>query len=187
LTFTLILAFALSAGAQNDYPKVEVFAGYSLGALDVGGLFNDDAHGVGGSVTYNFTKYFGLTADVASQFGEKDRGFLGSGPGQDFNSQQFLFGPRFSLRGKRVTAFAHALFGGARTHVDGFTDAISGFTIPSQSSTDFTMGYGVGLDVNLNSRLAVRPLQLDYIPVFGDSTTNHNARHQAGIVLRFGH
>lgn len=123
------------------------------------GPWEDARHGLGVNVTYNLTSYFGMTADIGAQSSD---------------AQQFLFGPQLTLRREKVNFFGHVLFGVAR-----FTERAG--------NTDFAMGYGLGFDINLNERLAIRPMQVDYIPVFMNATkeTGHNLRYQGGVVFRF--
>ena len=204
----LILASGLQA--QEGYPRVEVFGGYSYAGLDATGFRGfanrEVAHGWAASVSRNLHKNFGFSADFAGQYGtandaliiEAPPGFgciavLPPPPGCfnlvdiDFNTQQFLFGPRFSFRRERVTAFAHALFGVNRTHLSGFVANQN--TFPSVSETDFAMGYGGGLDINAGKNIAIRLFQVDYVPVrtgvFG-IPWRQNLRVQAGVVFKFG-
>ena len=97
----LVFVALLPAMAQ-DVPKAEVFGGYSWS----GGNF----HGWNASATGNITKRFGIVADFS--------GHYGSDPGGPIlvkqNAHSFLFGPRFSFRGKRLTPFVYALFGATR-------------------------------------------------------------------------
>ncbi len=176
----LLLVSAGSAEAQSETPKVDLFAGYSHfeRVLDV---FGDAGQGFGVNATYNLTSYFGLTADLGAQWVTRATLFDPS------NTQQFLFGPRLTLRRKQANFFGHVLFGAARASVDAVE--FPGIPIiPKTTNTDFAMGYGLGFDINLGKRFAIRPVQLDYITVFMNSTkeTTHNLRYQAGIVFRFG-
>ena len=204
----LILATGIQA--QESYPRVEVFGGYSYAGLDATGFRGfanrEVAHGWAASISRNLHKNFGFTADFAGQYGTaSDALIIVAPPGQvcltvfppppgcfelvdiDFNTQQFLFGPRFTFRRERVTAFAHALFGVNRAHVSGFVANQN--TFPSVSETDFAMGYGGGLDINAGKNIAIRLFQVDYVPVrtglFG-IPWRHNLRVQAGVVFKFG-
>lgn len=111
------------------------------------------------SMTNNINKSWGITGD----FGKYD--FARS------HVYTILAGPRYSMRlqNNRVIPFAHALFGAM-----------------SNDSTLFTMAYGGGLDIKINSAVAVRLFQADYLQV---RTANHhtdNARLSFGIVLHLG-
>ena len=186
LLIAAILILASGLQAQEGYPRVEVFGGYSYAGLDATGFRGfanrEVAHGWAASITGNLHKNFGFTADFAGQYGTANDALITEPlPGQgcllvvpplpgcfdlvdiDFNTQQFLFGPRFSFRRERVTAFAHALFGVNRTHLTGFVANQN--TFPSVSETDFAMGYGGGLDINAGKNIAIRLFQVDYVPV----------------------
>src|ERR1051325_6105372 len=99
-----LVLFACLPVAAQDTPKVEVFGGYSW----AGGNF----HGWNTSVTGNLSKSFGLVADFSGHYGSELDGPIFV----DEDAHSFLFGPRFSHRGKRLTPFAYALFGVTRFH-----------------------------------------------------------------------
>src|SRR5215212_8448625 len=96
----LAVLAAVSAAAQEEVPKAEVFGGYSW----AGG----DFHGWGGSVTGNVNRWFGVTADFSGHYSDGEPGVVR----ERQRAHSFLFGPRLSLRRKRTNAFAYALFGG---------------------------------------------------------------------------
>lgn len=187
-----IMFMVVPAAAQDDYPKAELFGGYSYINLDAGG-FSDrgHAHGWGASLSGNFSKHIGVTADFAGQY----RNLMipsfppvFTGGSVNFSTYEFLFGPRVTARSERVTGFAHALFGAAHGRLSGF----SGLPAPVPrglgrlSDTRFAMGFGGGVDVNAGKSIALRVIQVDYLPVRVDSEWAHNVRIQAGIVFRFG-
>ena len=154
----------------QDTPKAEVFGGYSW----AGGNF----HGWNASLTGNITKRFGIVADFSGQYGsELDGSVLIQ---QDAHS--FLFGPRFSFRGKRLTPFAYALFGATRFHESAI---ISGQKL-SHTDTGFSSAVGGGLDVKFNDRIAIRTFQLDYFRpnFFGEA--HNRGRLAFGVVLHLG-
>jgi hypothetical protein len=132
---------------------------------------------LGLSFTRSVHKCVGVTADFAGQYAHRVSSVFCTAAfcpqRQDFNSYQFLFGPRFSLRGGRVTEFAHALFG--------IYDASGDI-----SGTDFAMGFGGGVNVKLTGRLSVRAFQADYILVKEEFRWRHHLRLQTGIVFTFG-
>src|ERR1044071_5612273 len=150
----LVLLACLPVAAQ-DAPKAEVFGGYSW----AGGNF----HGWNTSVTVNVSKSFGLVADISGHYGnEVDGPILVK---QDAHS--FHFGPRFAHRGKRLTPFAYALFGFTRFHESA---TISGQRL-SDADTGFSSALGGGLDMKLNTRVAIRAFQFNYFPptFFGEA------------------
>ncbi|HKP45117.1 MAG TPA: outer membrane beta-barrel protein [Pyrinomonadaceae bacterium] len=165
-----VVAVTLQPSMAQDVPKAEVFGGYSR----AGGNFN----GWNASVTGNLNKQFGIVADFSGHYGsELDGSILVK---QDAHS--FLFGPRFSFRGKRLTPFVYALIGATRFH----ESAIISVTKLSDSDTGFSSALGGGLDVKVNDRIAIRAFQLDYFRpnFFGES--HNRGRLAAGVVLRLG-
>jgi opacity protein-like surface antigen len=181
-----VLIAAISAHAQ-DYPKAEVFGGYSYLSRDVlfDDPFDDDElgffderegfHGVGFSVAGNFHKNFGLVGDFSYHRREIEL------PGEDidFSNFVFLFGPRATARGDKVEGFGQFLIGGVRGKVEDF-----------DSDTELALGIGGGVDFKVSDTFAVRALQLDYIPVRQrnpftlDKEWSHNIRIQAGVTIR---
>ena len=162
LTFVPLMA--------QDTPKVEVFGGYSW----AGGNF----HGWNSSVTGNVTRRFGIVADFSGHYGSEN---LGSTlVKQDAHS--FLFGPRFSFRGKRVAPFVYALVGVTRFHESA---TISGQKL-SQADSGFSSALGGGLDVRVNDHVAIRAFQLDYFRpnFFGEA--HNRGRLAFGVVLHLG-
>jgi hypothetical protein len=168
---SMCLAFlAFSWALAQDVPKAEVFGGYSWS----GGNF----HGWNGSVTGNINKRFGIVADFSGHYGSDSGGPILVKQ----NAHSFLFGPRFSFRGKRLTPFVYSLFGATR-----FAESavISGQRV-SAVSTGFSMAIGGGLDVKVNDRIAIRAFQLDYFRPIVNDEPNNRGRLAFGVVLRLG-
>ena len=98
----------------------------------------------------------------------------------------YQFGPVYTFRWERASAFTHALFGGMSQGVS--QGSING---SAPGYTAFVWSVGGGLDINLSNRLAIRAAQIDYerhnIPAnFGQPASPTNGfRYSAGIVLRF--
>lgn len=181
------LFLAVSANAQSDYPKAEVYAGYSHFSFDVrvdnpfsgGNPFveqREGLHGVGFSVAGNLTKNFGIVGD----FSYHKKEFDVFGPNIGFSTFNFLVGPRVTARGDRVEGFAHALVGGISRKLEDF-----------DSDVDFALGAGGGVDLKVGQSFAVRLLQVDYIPFrdrdlfTGEKEWRHNVRIGAGVTFRF--
>jgi opacity protein-like surface antigen len=171
LVITLLLLLSPQAVAQDDTPKAEVFGGYSY----AGGNF----HGWNASLTGNVNKWFGLTADFSGHYG-------GAIDEDGFDEKQrvhsYLFGTRFAVRKKRVTAFAHTLVGAStlKTELTGFGQR---FTF---SDTGFALVIGGGLDIKVNDRVAIRAIQFDYLRTGFFNETQNKGRIAFGIVFRFG-
>ena len=153
VTFSL-MAFALSATAQKEFPSAEVFGGYQFTHLQP----SLDANGWNAAVSGNFNHWFGITADFSGAY--KSGGHI----------YTYMFGPSLTSRSGRVSAFGHALFGGAT----------------AGDSSAFSTGLGGGIDVKAGPHFAVRLIQADWL-LFpsGGFTDRKNACVSAGIVLHF--
>jgi opacity protein-like surface antigen len=137
------------------------------GTLDVNSI---NTNGWAASLTGNFNRLLGVTAEFSSQYKNEISGVTVNG--RDYN---ILFGPQIGYRTGKLRPFAHALFGVSRLTADG---------ISSQNS--FAMAYGGGLDVKANRLLSIRLGQLDYLRTqFFDDSQNH-FRYTAGVVLNLG-
>ena len=188
-------AFALAQNASKDeYPKVEIFTGFSVlgevlgenpseikfGTGSIGGGYA--ANGFETSVVRNFTRYIGLKGDFSAHF-KNDKG---SGPitsctpacttaTQDFQLKtrvyNFLAGPEFKARNRtRLTPFAHVLGGFAHSSAN-FTSPGPTFNISlKRSDTNFAMALGGGLDIRATKKVSIRG-QMDYNPVFLNDST----------------
>jgi len=193
----LLLASALVGSAQsptpNEYPKVEVFVGYSaLGesgsrAISFGpnASVSGDFEGQGfeTSIIRNFSKHLGIKGDFSASFNNES----GSGPitgctpacttvTQNFQLKtrvyNFLAGPEFKARNStRFTPFVHALGGFAHTSATFTTPGPTNILFLRRNDTSFAMALGGGLDIRASKRVSFRAL-MDYNPVFvNDSTT----------------
>jgi len=175
------------AHAQSAYPKGEAYVGYSYFSFDTrinnpfatGSPFveqREGLHGVGFSGAYNLNKSLGVVADFS--YHQKEVGVFG--PNIKFSTFNFLFGPRFTARGKRVEGFVHVLVGGVQRKVEDF-----------DSKVDFALGVGGGVDVKIGKNFAIRLAQVDYIPFrdrdffTGEKEWRQNARIGAGLSFRF--
>lgn len=163
LTPLMFLMPMRSALAQERYPGVELFGGASYLPADRKDFPRKNSVGFQTSLSGNVNRWFGVGGDFGGQYSH------GS------TVHEYLVGPRFTKRGKRVNVFVHALIGGAegRTNLRGFSDR------------EFTFAGGGGFDIHITRRIAIRPLQLDYIGSFVDILEN-NIRVGSGLVLRLG-
>ena len=171
LAAALVVCAAVGAGAQEETPKAEVFGGYAYGG--------SGSHGWDGSVAFNANRWLGLVADFGGQYTSIDT----PDSSERIRTHTFLFGPRFSARrNRRVTPFAHALFGAA--HNDSRARE-AGLDLHFTDNS-FASALGGGLDVRLSRRVAVRAFQLDYLRTSFFDETQHNGRIAFGLVLRLG-
>jgi len=167
MLFAVLLVAAIPAQAQDEYPSSEIFGGYSYFNTDFGD--RESQHGWGASFSGNLGSKVGLVAEFSGSYKSIDVGPF------DFNTSTYtyLFGPRFSYRGKAATAFGHILVGGATSKIE------------SVSDTNFALAAGGGVDININDSFAIRAGQFDYIPIFA-SDVIHNFRYMGGIVIKLG-
>ena len=158
--------------------KYEVYAGYGYTSLNQVDQSRSGLQGVEVSVTRNFGKYFGVTADGADYKWALKTGNPGSP-----TVQTVLFGPvlHANLYG-RVDGFVRVLLGGAHTGGESMTPNIS-----------FAGGVGAGLDYKLSPRFAIRAAGDDIAASFvsdpnhlGYSAHEHrNSRATFGVVYKF--
>ena len=172
-----LAASAVMSAQDISTPKYEVGVTYSW--LHVNSA-NDDrqrtGNGGAGSFVYNVTDTLGLVAD----FG----GYANTRTGIDEKLLTYMFGPRFSWRRySRVTPYMQFLFGGASVW--------NSPTGVSTSQNAFAMAAGGGLDYNLTPRIAIKPIQVEYVMTQIDSTRGfgshqNDVRYSGGVVFRFG-
>lgn len=198
LCIALLMTFGALALAQtttnDEYPKVEVFVGYSAAGtagenqeirFDNGGRIGAGYASPTGfeiSAVRNWTRYIGLKGDFSAHFNNNDE----SGPvsicnpacttvTQDFQIKRriynFLAGPEFKARNStRFTPFAHVLGGVAHTSAS-FTTPGPTFNFSlDRSDTSFAMAVGGGLDIRATKKVSFRA-QMDYNPLFQNSTS----------------
>lgn len=176
----LLLGCASLVPAQSDdHPRVEVFGGYSYLSTDYNPVMpvpfipiivafepKQKMHGVNASVTGYLTKGFGVTGDFSAHFKrESVADPLGGTITNDIRVLNMTGGPQYKFRNKsRVTPFARALAGISITSAKITVPSLS--VSDTQSSTDFAMILGGGVDVRINKRFDARVFQVDYNPIF---------------------
>ncbi|MFY9620165.1 MAG: hypothetical protein WAM70_20405 [Pyrinomonadaceae bacterium] len=194
----LVLCSALLGSAQSpkpdEYPKVEVFAGYSaLGEANSRGISFGPNASVGAnysaepgfqtSIIGNFSKRFGIKGDFSAHFNNES----GSGPitactpacttvTQAFQLKtrvyNVLAGPEFKARNRtRFTPFAHVLAGVAHTNATFTTPGPTFNLLLKKSDNSFAMALGGGFDIRASKRVSFRAL-MDYNPVFVRDSTS---------------
>jgi opacity protein-like surface antigen len=211
LSVVVLMCASASALAQgttsNDYPKVEVFAGYSaLGetgsrVISFGsnaGVDGDyEGQGFEASIIRNFNKHFGIKGDFSFHFNnESNRGPISAcTPActtvtQDFQLKtrvyNFLAGPEFKARNStRFTPFVHALGGFAHTSATFTTPGPTHILFLRRNDNSFAMGLGGGLDIRASNRVSFRAM-MDYDPVFvrnSPSGTRDFVRFSLGVLF----
>jgi hypothetical protein len=163
---------------QTDAPTWEVFAGYGYTSLNQVNQSRYGLQGVNVSVTRNFGRFFGVTADGA--YYSKP---MSSGNPGDPTVTTFMAGP--VLHGQlteRVGLLVHVLLGGAHTGGESMTPDVS-----------FAGGMGVGAEYKLSKRLWLRASGDDIFSSFV-SDPNHqgysahrrgNSRAAFGVAYKF--
>ena len=153
------------AFAQNEHPRLEIFGGASYLPANGQDFPRNNSVGFQTSVSGNLNRWFGIVGDVGGQYSANP----------DTSVYEYLAGPRFTKRTRRVSLFAHFLVGASagQTSVSGFSDK------------GLSLGGGGGFDINVSRRIAIRPLQLDYIGSFVDILED-NIRFGSGVVIKLG-
>jgi len=213
LSVIVLMCSATVALAQSttpdDYPKVEVFVGYSaLAESDTSGItFGPTAStdsnyatttGFQTSIIRNFSKHIGIKGDFSAHFGN-DSGrtpFTACTPTcttvtQDFQFKtrvyNFLAGPEFKARNStRFTPFVHALAGVAHTSASFTSTGSGGNFLLKKSDSTFAMALGGGLDIRAGKRVSFRGT-MDYNPVFIRDSGNDRrdlVRISLGVLFR---
>lgn len=160
-----LLLACLTAPAQN-FPKLEVSAGYSYTNFRSDTIVTADCNGGYVSLAGNFTDWLGVTGGV-------DICKVSSGS----TATTYMVGPKFAYRKCcRVTPFADALLG--RVHVS------SGFPSVTGAAGSFAFKVGGGIDLAVTCRIAIRLIEADYLLTRLNSASQNNFRLSAGIVLR---
>ena len=181
LTLLLFLCPTMSAVAQEEAPKVEMFGGYSYLRADI--LDGVNTHGFNTSLAGNITKHIGIVGEF-SRFDTSTSiptQVLGLSIKVNSNVLTYLFGPRIVLHRGKAEPFVHALFGGARQNQK-FPDTFAA----EDTDNAFAFALGGGLDVKVNDNFAIRVAQIDYLGDKIAGQTGNNFRYSAGIVIRFG-
>jgi len=203
--------FWVAVASAQDFPKAEVFGGYSYLHVDTQGLSSSSLNNqcniiFGGTcpITFgihpgfqgwniaaqgNVNRWFGIKAQVTGQYGNlisikfnPPLSIPFGVPGQ--NIYDFLFGPVISHREEKFTIFGHGLLGVQRVGLSG-NIPVAGFSF-STSETDFAFALGGGLDVRASKHFAIRVAQFDYEFVNTSGQHQNDFRYSGGVVFRLG-
>jgi outer membrane protein OmpA-like peptidoglycan-associated protein len=191
----VVCALVPAAGAQeHPAPRWELYGGYSFlypnsdvhallpgGLLPVSSPFESNPRGVGGSLTYNFNRWFGLSLDGSTDFHSGETGLAMLIDDTAFSN--LSFGPKITFRSHHVAPFLEALGGDNRLSPDALHEIDKlGFL------------FGGGLDFKLTRHLALRFPRVDYVmssyrydPAANTGSTDlRGIRAQAGLVFSWG-
>src|SRR6202167_1370058 len=184
----------LAAAQDQPAPKWELFGGYSFvypgtdvhgllprGLVPVSSPVESIAKGAGASITYNFTRWFGMTGDSSADLSSGESGVeMRVDDAEFFNLSA---GPKITFRSRHFSPFLEALVGEHRLASEVF-------------GSDYEVGFmaGGGLDLNLNRHFALRLIRADYVfsnHQYGSSsavpaTNIRGARLQTGLVFMWG-
>ncbi len=205
--FLLLVTILVSAPATlaQDYSDWEFFIGYAheranngADRLDARGVAISPTgatsqvdfvskrvphHGVAAEVVANVHRNVGVVANFSATFAGHD--FVDARSGRTFDARlqryTLLFGPRFNWRTSRFIPFAHALFGASHYRANFKNDD---FSCPDTSETAFAMGFGAGFDIKASDSIDIRPIQVDYIPIFWDRRREDGLRFSAGVKFK---
>jgi outer membrane protein OmpA-like peptidoglycan-associated protein len=195
LALIAVLSCVGSAAAQDQpVPKWELFGGYSFlypnadlhvllpgGLLPVSSPLESNPRGLGGSLTYDFNRWFGLTLDGSTHWGSGET-TLGKEI-DDVGFSNLSLGPKITFRKTHVAPFLEALVGDHRLAPDAFHDIDKlGFM------------FGGGLDFKVSKHVALRLPRVDFVMSsyrYGPSATTGSTdlrgiRAQAGLVFTWG-
>jgi opacity protein-like surface antigen len=165
LVAVLLLFAAAMAFAADEAPQAEVFGGYSYIQCDMGDIdIPCNLNGWNLSIAANAAENFGLVADFGGYYGSDER------------IHSFLFGPKFALRKAKIAPFGQALFGVA--HVKKTVGYVK------ESSNDFAMTLGGGIDFAACEKVSFRIAQAEYFMTRSSGTLYNHFRFSAGIVLK---
>jgi opacity protein-like surface antigen len=167
---------------------------------------NFNLYGWEASITENLNRWFGGELEASGFYGSPDANFLYPAselvsPSPDFarrvpvitRYQMVMFGPRLTWRTRgNLVFFAHLPIGAAYVNTSLNESAVvaSNFTnLPAgtiKSSSGLALSPGVGIEVRLNERVTIRPVQLDYLMTRLLGERQDNARVSAGLSVTFG-
>jgi hypothetical protein len=158
--------------ASIPFPRAETLLGWSFLRVAGESLDMNSAIGWNVSVAGNLSPWVGIVGDVTGNY--KSGSTLVNDPDVSFHT--FTGGPRFSARtsGSVAVPFAEFLVGFTRTSRD--IGAIG------ESSTEFTIQPGAGVDIG-NERVAAR-FSVAWRRVFYEGEPTNMFRFVGGVVIR---
>jgi outer membrane protein OmpA-like peptidoglycan-associated protein len=198
VTLILIVVFCslgtVAVAQDQPSPKWELFGGYSFvypsadlhgllpgGLLPVNSLVESNPRGAGASITYNFNRWIGLTADTSGDLSSGESGIAMRVDDAEFYNVSG--GPKITFRTRRFSPFLEGLVGEHRLASELF-----------RSDYEFGFMAGGGLDLKLSRRFYWRVIRADYVfsnHQYGPSsivpaTDVRGARLQSGLVFMWG-
>ena len=195
ILLALLLAGVLTAAAQTEERKVEVFVGIStiaaqnaltnkdirtfdgftpaqFRALTGFELLDTDRYIPGYGFEANLTRYFsrhvGLSGDFAGYYRRANARIADSLFKADHKIYYVMGGPKVRLLNeKRANLFFHALAGAAHTGVSYRENTNANPVTARDGSTRLAFALGGGIDLRVSKRISARLFQMDYLPMLG--------------------
>ncbi len=189
-TLTLLLLSSSALGQVREYPKTEFFGGFSYLNADL--ITRQNLLGWQVSISDNFHENVGLVVDVGGQYGTVHLScpaFLLPCPSFDARIQyhDVSLGPRFTVRGERVTWFANATVGIRFANPSESTSDPDVVLDPEAPDEFFLLGFGGGMDVSASDWIGIRVFQFDYRPNRASGIWLHDIRFSSGIVFKWNY
>jgi opacity protein-like surface antigen len=195
VTVIAVVSLSFSAASAQVPTSGNVFFGYSYynaPPLTFAGTNNRQSlNGWDGSLEGKVFRGVGLVADFSGHYGSQSVpnpagtcaiGVMCSPLPVSTHIQNFLFGPRVSVRVGRFRPFGEVLFGVGHISVNEGSSLPDNFVMPKD--TTLATALGGGLDYKIIRPIAVR-FQGNYIQTRFFGTTQNNVRLSTGIVFRF--
>lgn len=174
-------------------PAAQVATNFGVSSADLNSGIKDafrsgrNLNGINVSVTKYFRKCLGLVASFAYERSDHTRSIANNQVFFENLSEakrkryDFLVGPQLKFQQGRVEPFVHALVGVARQNnavtLSFQNNAATPPNVPTirlrDNYTAFTASIGGGIDIGVNTHLAIRVIQVEYTPVF---TRHRDAR-----------
>jgi hypothetical protein len=177
-----------STASPQTAPRIEVSAGY----LNRSPAYTSDhGQGVAIDLDLNARRRFGFRAKVDGfnvAYWPRTQGDVHE-TGFDVAVWRFAFGPRFIQRWSRVTLFEHVLLTAHRSRWGARSITRAGVLVSQNGvhrSGGAGLGFGAGVDVRVDSRVAIRVVEVDAVGGLFGNTGGEGGSIQTGIVFRFG-
>jgi hypothetical protein len=95
------------------------------------------------------------------------------------------------MRGK-IEPFGEVLVGGAYTNLYGNLNTATGVVGASPNNNAFALTSGVGLDIDINRAISIRPVEIGYLltrffnPFSGGAVNENSYRYIGGVTFNWG-
>ena len=208
-TVTIFVCLTIPKLHSQDFPRVELFGGYSYLSFDTSGVRTAldttaitsrmSLSGWATSANINVNRWIGFEGDVRGHYHGNCEGvsFL------NCSDLSLLGGPQVSFRKGPIAVFGHGLFGAHKFDLSASTSSLSsaltaaGITVNKTSGISvaasevrFGIMAGGGVDYSLGRHASIRLVQFDYFSThhFDEFSIprQNNYEISAGIVFTLG-